>query len=390
MDDIFIERMDSGVVNLARRAFRLAWRWPRSIPALTRLALRQQSAARTRAENRARGIPVPAFLILSVTRKCNLRCAGCYSNATAEREKTEGRLGEMDADSLSRVVSEGAGLGVSFALVAGGEPFVRSAEVLRIARENPGVIFPVFTNGTLISADIARQLSKTRNIVPVLSVEGRRKSTDGRRGGGVYAVALDRMALLRRAGVFFGVSFTVFKANVRELVSRDFISELARAGAGVFFYNEYTPIEGGTESMCINAAERAELLASLASLQRAYHAIFLAFPGDEDKYGGCLSASRGFVHIAPDGRLEACPFAPFGDTSARDLPLAEALRSPLLAAIREHHDELEETAGGCALWNRRDWAEGLLAGGTPLSDTQTIEVPGPELTTTVPIAADCR
>ncbi len=362
--DPFIARMDSGISRLARRAFSVARRWPRSLPAFARIALHQGRAARSRSLNRAQGIPVPAFMIVSVTRKCNLHCAGCYSRATEARERSEGRPAELDFERLSSVIGEGSSLGVSFMLLAGGEPFVRVRELIALARANLSVVFPVFTNGTLMDDEAVRLLSRTRNLVPILSVEGRRDSTDGRRGGGVYEAALRRMEALRRAGVFFGVSFTVMKANAAELVSRDFLTELFESGAGVFFYNEYTPVAEGTEGFCISAEERSALLADLEVLRHEFPAIFLAFPGDEDKYGGCLSASRGFVHVAPDGRLEACPFAPFGDSSARDMPLAEALRSPLLAAIREHHDELAETAGGCALWNRRDWAEGLVALGS--------------------------
>lgn len=359
--DPFIARMDSGITRLARRAFSVARRWPRSLPGFARIALHQSRAERLRSLNRASGIPVPAFMIVSVTRKCNLKCAGCYSRAAETRERDEGRPDEMDFTRLSRVVREGASLGVSFVLLAGGEPFVRFKDVIALAQENPTVAFPVFTNGTLIDDSVVRLLARTRNLIPILSVEGRLDSTDGRRGDGVYSAARERMEKLRRAGVFFGVSFTVMKENAAELVSRDFVAELFAAGAGVFFYNEYTPVAAGTEAFCVTAEERSALLADLEVLRKQFQAIFLAFPGDEDKYGGCLSSSRGFVHVAPDGRLEACPFAPFGDTSARDASLADALRSPLLAAIREHHDELSETAGGCALWNRRDWAEGLVA-----------------------------
>lgn len=371
--DIYIDLLDAGVSRLARRALAVALRWPRSLPSFARIALAQAGAARRRAQNRTGGIPVPAFLIVSVTRRCNLRCAGCYSLATEKRERAEGRPGEMDGARLARVIGEASALGVSFALIAGGEPFVRSRELFNLAKANPSLAFPVFTNGTLIDADAVKGLRRARNLIPILSVEGRESYTDGRRGGGVYAQARARMAALRRAGIFFGVSFTVMKSNAEELVDRDFIAELHASGAGLFFYNEYTPVEGGTESMCVSAEERASLLASLEDLRRDFPALFLAFPGDEDKYGGCLSSSRGFAHIAPDGRLEACPFAPFGDTSARDLPLAEALKSPLLGAIRAHHGELQETSGGCALWNRRDWAENLLVGAessgeTPLGD----------------------
>jgi hypothetical protein len=40
-------------------------------------------------------------------------------------------------------------------------------------------------------------------------------------------------------------------------------------------------------------------------------------------------------------------------------PLKDALASPLLKAIRDNHAELKETRGGCALWRKREWVEGL-------------------------------
>ena len=81
--------------------------------------------------------------------------------------------------------------------------------------------------------------------------------------------------------------------------------------------------------------------------------------GDEEQFGGCLAAGRGFVHIGPDGSLEPCPFAPYSDTSVADTPLKDALASRLLRAIRDNHAELKETRGGCALWRKREWVEGL-------------------------------
>lgn len=361
MNDGFLSTMDADIGALVRRASRIAWRHPAYLGAFYRLARRQAVSARLREDNRARGVPVPAFLIVSVTRRCNLRCVGCYSHAAAERERADGRPGEMDARTLTRVVREGAELGVSFMLIAGGEPLVRAREVVALARENPNVAFPVFTNGTLIDRNLIAELKRARNLIPIVSVEGGLKNTDGRRGVGVYGRALEAIRALSRAGIFFGVSFTVMRDNVGELTSPEFVGGLARLRCGIFFYNEYTPIAPGTESLCVDAASRAAMLCALEGFRSRFRAIFLAFPGDEDRFGGCLSASRGFAHIAPDGALEACPFAPFGDTSARDLPLADALRSPLLAGIRARHGELSETSGGCALWNRREWAE---SGGT--------------------------
>ena len=60
-------------------------------------------------------------------------------------------------------------------------------------------------------------------------------------------------------------------------------------------------------------------------------------------------------------RVEPCPFAPYSDANVRDVPLRDALASPLLLAIRDNHERLTETSGGCALWSQREWVQSLLA-----------------------------
>ncbi len=359
MDKKYLDLMNKSIASLVWDAAGIARKYPVYLLSFLRIALYQAEAKRRRASYTKKNIPVPAFMIISITRKCNLSCRGCYSHATLEREKKEGRGNELDAQNLSRVVREGADLGVSFMLIAGGEPLVRSSDIFSFARENPSVIFPVFTNGTLIDGEIISQFKKYKNIFPILSIEGRSALTDSRRGKGVYESASGKMQLLQKNGIFFGLSFTVMKQNLEEVISADFISSLSSDGAALFFYNEYTPVEEGTQELCISVEERKEMLYTLELYRKTIKKLFLAFPGDEDQFGGCLSAGRGFVHVAPDGRLEACPFAPFGDTSAV-MSLKEALKSPVLSAIREHHDELHETSLGCALWDKREWVEGLL------------------------------
>ena len=70
-------------------------------------------------------------------------------------------------------------------------------------------------------------------------------------------------------------------------------------------------------------------------------------------------AGRGFVHVSPEGNLEPCPFAPYSDTNLRDLSLKDALQSELLKEIRQNHEKLTETKGGCALWENREWIDSL-------------------------------
>jgi MoaA/NifB/PqqE/SkfB family radical SAM enzyme len=92
----------------------------------------------------------------------------------------------------------------------------------------------------------------------------------------------------------------------------------------------------------------------MSCYRQKYPALFVAVPGDEATFGGCLAGGRGFVHISADGDLEACPFAPYSDTNLREMSLREGLRSELLATIRENAARIKRERGGCALWGMRE------------------------------------
>ena len=128
----------------------------------------------------------------------------------------------------------------------------------------------------------------------------------------------------------------------------------------MFVFVEYTPAEPGTEALTLLPAQRAKLVEFSTGLQARSRAVFIVFPGDEEQFGGCLAAGRGFVHVGPDGSLEPCPFAPYSDTTVATMPLKDALQSNLLRQISDNHAELKETRGGCALWRKREWIEALM------------------------------
>jgi MoaA/NifB/PqqE/SkfB family radical SAM enzyme len=106
--------------------------------------------------------------------------------------------------------------------------------------------------------------------------------------------------------------------------------------------------------------QRSTLAHKTGQFRTQFPAIFIEIPGDEEQYGGCLAAGRGFVHVSPDGDLEPCPVSPYSDTNVQQLSLKEALQSRLLQAIRQHHETLSEMQGGCALWTEREWVRSLL------------------------------
>ena len=293
-------------------------------------------------------------MIASITETCNLRCKGCY--AMAHRH---GAGNELSTERWSGLFREASGLGISFVLVAGGEPFARW-EVIEAAAQTPDALFAVFTNGLLITPRAIEAIRRSRNVVPVISLEGPQRETDSRRGPGVYRRVMQTMERLKASGITFGASLTVTSVNLDVVTSPAFIRSLTGAGARIVFFVEYTPIQPGTEALALAELQRRMLRRRVDAFHAERRALFVAFPGDEERYGGCLAAGRGFIHVDPQGRLEPCPFAPFSDRTVRETSLAEALRSPLFTAIRENHGRLTEARGGCALWAERDWVRTLL------------------------------
>ena len=88
----------------------------------------------------------------------------------------------------------------------------------------------------------------------------------------------------------------------------------------------------------------------------------LAFPGDEKADEGCMAAGRGFFHINSHGGAEPCPFSPYSDINVRDSSLREAMNSHLFRSLREGDYLLEDHAGGCVLYEKREQVEQIVAG----------------------------
>ncbi len=314
----------------------------------------QKKAARVRSNWEQQGIHVPPIMIFSITNRCNLQCKGCYNQALRQSPQEE-----MSTEKMESVIAEAKDLGISFIVIGGGEPLVRR-EIVEIIKKFPEIIFLVFTNGLLIDDDMLITLKGQNNFVPVISLEGYKEDTDERRGKGVYERLQRIIKKIKGKGIFWSVSLTVTRSNFAAVTDSQFIQDLYNLGCKLFFFVEYTPIKEGTEDWLLTEEQRENLIALRDLFRSKYKALFIAIPGDEEEIGGCLSAGRGFVHISAEGNVEPCPFAPYSDVNLRDFSLKDALQSEFLRAIRQNHDQLHETEGGCALWVKRVWVRSLL------------------------------
>ena len=348
-------RLNRGLRIFFSEFVRVSLRRPSQALFFARTVMWQGRAARRRARMAREGVHVPPIAIFSITNRCNLRCKACYAQAIRGNAPDA-----LSLEKLREIVSQADDLGISFFVIAGGEPLTRP-EIVDIARDYPHIVFLLITNGMLLDAALIERLKLQPNTVPVLSIEGTLAETDARRGRGVHAMLQERMAALRAAGIFFSLSFTVTRETFDTVTDPEFLQAAVDEGCKLFFFLEYTPLRAGMDGLVITDQQREQMKGLVASFRKRFPALFIAVPWDEEEQGGCLASGRGFVHISAAGDLEPCPFAPYSDTNLGNVPLREALGSPFLAAMRENHAVFAETTGGCALWKNRAAVEAMLA-----------------------------
>ena len=353
------EHIEKGVEMIVADTLKATLKDPRESAFMAGFAAASRKAAKRRLALEKEGLHVPGFLIASITSSCNLHCAGCYSRCTGGTEDTAPEE-QLSTEDWLRVFSEAEDLGVSFIMLAGGEPLLRRS-VVEAAGSLKSIIFPVFTNGTYIDERYLELFDRCRNLIPVFSIEGGKLATDVRRGAGVYDTLMKNIDLFSEKGLLFGASITVTTDNMREVTSESFLNTLTDKGCKLVIYIEYVPVSEDSAHLAPGDAERKYMEETMEKLRSTYDAVMLSFPGDELAMGGCMAAGREFFHINSHGGAEPCPFSPYSDVNIKNTSLREAIGSGLFALLRSEGLLSGEHKGGCVLYEKRDEVEKLLS-----------------------------
>lgn len=353
--------MTQGVERVVSDALKATLKDPRESTFMARFALASKAASRKRRAAEDAGEHIPPFLIASITSKCNLHCAGCYSrcnHATVDAEPVR----QLSSEEWLRIFEEADELGISFILLAGGEPMLRR-DIIEAAGKKPGILFPIFTNGTFMDEQYFKLFDKKRNLLPIMSIEGEKEITDARRGLGIYDKLISNMDELHRRGLIFGASVTVTTENIKEVTSDSFLQKLSDRGCKAVIFVEFVPVTEESSELAPGDAEREYLRDEIARLRRDHEEmVYISFPGDEKSSGGCVAAGRGFFHINSHGGAEPCPFSPYSDINVRNTSLREALHSPLFMALQSGDILKDDHEGGCVLFEKRELVEQIIAG----------------------------
>ncbi|MCM1194186.1 MAG: radical SAM protein, partial [Acetatifactor muris] len=286
--------MTRGVERIVADSLKATLKDPRESAFMVKFAAASRKASKLRAEEEKNGIHIPPFLIASITSSCNLHCAGCYSrcnHATLDAKP----VSQLTSEEWLSIFREADEIGVSYILLAGGEPLLRR-DIIEAAGEMQNIIFPIFTNGTYMDEKYFKLFDQCRNLIPVMSIEGGKEETDRRRGEGIYDKLIANMESFHEKGLLFGASVTVTTENVQEAVSVDFLDSLADRGCKLVVYVEFVPVTEESRELAPGEAEREFLKNGIGRLREEYpEMVFVSFPGDEKSSGGCIAAGMGFL-----------------------------------------------------------------------------------------------
>lgn len=348
--------LTAGVENIMKNAVKVTLTNPAQSIFMARFAMAVKVASEKRLVLEKKGEHIPAFLIASITSSCNLHCAGCYARAVHSCADTV-PVEQLSAHEWDHIFEEAEEMGISFILLAGGEPMIRR-DVMEKAGERQKIMFPIFTNGTLMDDTYIRMMKKSRNLIPIFSIEGKEKQTDARRGEGVYEKVFSAMEKLQKEKLLFGSSVTVTTDNLEEVTSDEFIEKLEQRDCKALIFVEFVPMSQELKSLAPGDKEREYLEQRLDEIRDKYqNMIFLSFPGDEKSSGGCIAAGRGFFHINSHGGAEPCPFSPYSDVNVKNTSLRDALQSELFTKLRNSGTLTENHTGGCVLYENREKVE---------------------------------
>nr|HZP01092.1 radical SAM protein [Terriglobia bacterium] len=344
---------------------------------VTRLYCSQPPPAEAGVEAAPSASPGTPVVVWNSTRDCNLSCPNCFSDASPSN-----RSGELTTEEARAMIKDLGEFHAPALVFSGGEPLLRPdlAELIRLAREL-GIRPVLFTNGTLVTSEMAERLKSAGCNYVGISIEGLGDSHDRLRGReGAFDAALQGLRNCTRAGLQVGLRLTLAQRTLAEVeavfdfVEREGIpqvcfSHLVYAGRGNHMRpDDLTHAESRevmdlilrrTLDFCTrkvkarvltdeNDVDGVYIYLKLSRIDRQKSANVLQFL---KMSGGARSGSGvGLGNIDSEGHVHAHPFwtnHSFGNVKRRPFSKIWCDRSdPLLAGLR---DRLPLLKGRCAL-----------------------------------------
>jgi MoaA/NifB/PqqE/SkfB family radical SAM enzyme len=298
-------------------------------------------------KRKKKGEAFPAFQFISVTDDCNLKCQGCW---VSKGQKAS----HLKPEEINSIISEGKKHGSYFYGILGGEPLMYKG-LMDMFKKHRDCYFQLFTNGTLLSDDFARELRKVGNVTPLISFEGNEQVADIRRGGSkIYSKTVTAIETATRNKLITGVAISVCKSNIDMALSDEFVNLVTEKGALYLWYYIYRPSgENPQYELSLSAEEIEKLRQFMVDGRKKYSIVLVDSYWDGDGKSFCPAAEGLSHHINPSGFIEPCPVIQFACENIHDGNLTELYnKSDFLRGFRH---EIHKKTSGCILMEDPIW-----------------------------------
>jgi radical SAM protein with 4Fe4S-binding SPASM domain len=179
------------------------------------------------------GERIPLQVSIEVTRRCPLECLHCYNNLAMDDMEAKHR--ELSKEEHFRILDELADIGCFWLLYTGGEIFARKdfLEIYTYAKKK-GFLITLFTNGTIITEQIADHLAEWPPFAVEITLYGRTRETYEALTAvpGSYDRCLRGIRLLKQRGLPLKLKTVATSVNKHEVVA---MQQFAEEELGVDF-----------------------------------------------------------------------------------------------------------------------------------------------------------
>ncbi len=300
-----------------------------------------------------RGEYFPPFLFISVISGCQLRCQGCWVDVAAPSK----RLALAD---LSRIVRDAQRHGNSYFGILGGEPFLHP-ELMDFFAAHPDCYFQVFTNGQLITDEVAAKLRRFGNVTPLISIEGNEVVSDERRGrSNVFQKTLDGLEACRRHKLLIGVATSICQSNFDTLVQESWLRRLIDMGVHYAWFHTYRVVGPNASPELALRPEQVTAVRRFIVQMRSRVPLAIVDAYWDDKGEALCPMATGISHhISPYGDVEPCPIIQFARESIHD---RESLFETMTQStfLSDFRTTAASATRGCVVLERPDLVRQLI------------------------------
>jgi len=300
-----------------------------------------------------RGEYFPPFLFISVISSCQLRCQGCWVDVEAPTQK-------ISLEEMNKLIGDSKKMGNSYFGILGGEPFLHP-QLIDIFAAHPDCYFQVFTNGQLITDEVAKELRRVGNVTPLISIEGTDVVSDERRGRfNVLNKTLIGLENCRRNRLIVGVATSVCQSNITELVSEQWLRRLIDMGVHYAWFHTYR-VAGPkpTPELALRPEQVIQVRRFIVEMRSRLPIAIVDAYWDDRGQALCPMATGVSHHIGPSGAIEPCPIIQFATESIRDEGGIYDVMTKS-AFLRDFRETAAHATQGCIVLERPDLVRDLV------------------------------